>query len=87
MKANLKSFIKERNAMLKKCDVNELRKFIADRPEWYREDFRNRISEASDAVLKITLHKMIVNVPTLPKELREKSAFWLVLNGFDLNIN
>lgn len=86
MKANAKIFVKERDKMLKKCDVNELRKFITDHPEWYSEMFRHAISKASDEVLKITLHKMIVNVPKLPKELREKSAYWLVLHGYDLNI-
>ena len=86
MRANLKKFVKERNEMLLKCDVNELRKFVTNRPEWYGEDFRNKIREASDEVLKITLHKMIVNVPKLPKNLREKSAFWLILHGYDLNI-
>lgn len=85
MKASTKLFVKERNQMLKKCDVNELRKFVTDHPEYYGKEFRNAISEASEEALKIALHKMIVNVPKLPKKLREKSAFWLVLHGYDLN--
>lgn len=87
MKASIKKWVKERNEMLKKCDVNELRKFINNHPEMYDEIFTEAINTASDEVLKITLHKMIVNVPKLPKELREKSAYWLVLHGYDLNIN
>ena len=86
MKANLKRLAKERNEMLKKCDVNELRKFINAHPEHYGEMFRNAINNASDEVLKITLHKMIVNVPKMPKQMRKNSAFWLVTHGYDLNI-
>ena len=87
MKANIKKWVKERDEMLKKCDVNELRKFINAHPETYGKEFRNAINKASDDVLKITLHKMIVNGPKLPKDLREKSAFWLISHGYDLNIN
>lgn len=58
MKASLKRLAKERNEMLKKCDVNELRKFINAHPEHYGEMFRNAINNASDEVLEITLHKM-----------------------------
>ena len=87
MRANLKKWVKERNEMLKKCDINELRKFIAEHPETYGEMFRETISKASDAVLEITLHKMIVNVPKLPKDLRDKSALWLLVHGYDLNIS
>lgn len=87
MKANIKKWVKERDEMLKKCDVNELRKFINAHPETYGEMFRNAINKASDDVLKITLHKMIVNAPKLPKDLREKSAFWLISHGYDLNTN
>lgn len=85
MKASIKKFVKERNEMLKKCDVNELRKFINERPGMYGKNFIEAINTVSDAVLEITLHKMIVNVPKLPKKLRNKSAFWLVTHGYDLN--
>lgn len=87
MNANIKKWVKERNDMLKKCDVSELRKFINNHPETYSKMFIEAINKASDEVLKITLHKMIVNVPKLPKKLRDKSAYWLVLHGYDLNVN
>lgn len=87
MNANIKKYVKERDEMLLKCDVNELRKFINTHKELYRPDVLTSMNASSDEVLTITLHKMIVNVTTLPRKLREKSAWWLVLHGFDLHIN
>lgn len=86
MDGKIKKFVKERNEMLKKCDINELKWFINAHADCYGAMFINSINKASDEVLTITLHKMIVNVPKLPKQLREKSAYWLVLHGFDLNV-
>ena len=85
MKANLKRLAKERNEMLKKRDVGELRKFITSHPEAYSAEFRQDIESANDKALEIALHKMIVNVPKLPKKLRKDSAFWLAIHGYDLN--
>lgn len=85
MNFNTKKFVKERDEMLKKCDVNELRKFVSSHTDCYDPMFIARINNVSDEVLTVTLHKMIVNVPKLPKDLREKSAYWLVLHGYDLN--
>lgn len=85
MNFNVKKFVKERDEMLKKCDVNELRKFIKSHTDCYDPVLIGQICNASDEVLTVTLHKMIVNVPKLPKDLREKSAYWLVLHGYDLN--
>jgi hypothetical protein len=85
MKANIKKFVRERNEMLKKCNVTELRKFINKYKDTYGAEFVARINAAPDPILEITLHKMIVNVPKLPKALREKSAVWLLMRGYDLN--
>ena len=85
MNGKIKKFVRERDEMLKKCDVNELRKFINAHTDCYDAMFIATINKASDEVLTVTLHKMIVNVPKLPKDLREKSAYWLVLHGYDLN--
>lgn len=87
MKANRKTYVKERNEMLKKCDVSEYRKFVNAHKAQFSAEYLERFNAAPDEVLKISLHKMIVNVPSLPKELREKSAFWLILHGYDLNVN
>ena len=82
---DIKRFVKERNEMLKKRKVSELRKFVNDHAELYGAEFVKNINAAPDVVLKITLHKMIVNVPSLPKAMRDKNARWLYLRGFDLN--
>lgn len=87
MKANLKKYVKERNEMLKKCSVSEFRKFVNTHKQQYSAEYLSAFNAAPDEVLKISLHKMIVNVPSLPKELREKSAFWLIMHGYDLNVN
>lgn len=86
MKAQIKRYVKERDEMLKKCDVTELRKFVNAHKGFYSAEFITAINAASDEVLIVTLHKMIVNVPKLPEELRSKSATWLITHGFDLNI-
>lgn len=86
MKANVKKYVKERNEMLKKCSVTEFRKFVNNHKGLYTQEYIDSFNKAADEVLEIALHKMIVNVPSLPKKLREKSAFWLVLHGCDLNI-
>ena len=86
MKVQIKRYVKERDEMLKKCDVNELRKFVNDHKEAYSAEYLTAFNAASDEVLTVTLHKMIVNVPKLPKELRDKSALWLISHGYDLKI-
>lgn len=86
MKALIKKYVKERNEMLKKCNVNELRKFVNEHKQLYSGDFVEQFINASDYVAEITLHKMIVNVPNLPQGLRERSALWLGLHGFSLEI-
>jgi hypothetical protein len=85
-KQNMKKLVRERNNMLKKCDVNELRRFVRNNAQIYHEDFVLAIELASDQVLEATLHKMIVNVPSLPRRLREKSAEWLFKRNMDLNV-
>lgn len=85
MRASLKKYIKERNEMLKKRSVAEYRKFVNDHRQMFTEEYITAFNQAKDEVLEIALHKMIVNVPSLPKAQREKSAFWLALHGYDLN--
>lgn len=86
MKAAIKKYVKERDEMLKKCDVNELRRFVETHKQYFSKEFAYNFSMASNEVVEITLHKMIVNVYTLPEELRTKSALWLALRGYDTHI-
>lgn len=86
MKANFKAFVKERDEMLKKCSVEELRKFVNDHKKEYGPEYVERFNNAHALVQEITLHKMIVNVPKLPEEVRAFSAFWLGIHGCDLKI-
>lgn len=87
MKANLKTYVKERNKMLKKRSVKEYRKFVNSHKEQFSAEYLSAFNAAPDEVLTISLHKMIVNVPTLPNEMRKDSAFWLITHGYDLNVN
>ena len=87
MKSAIKQYVKERNEMLKKCNVSALRQFVNEHKGYYSAEYLEKFNKASDEVLQVTLHKMIVNVPKLPKELRENSAYWLILHGFSLEIN
>lgn len=86
MNRELKRYVKERDEMLRKVSVPELRKFIKEHAMYFEPAFAENINNASDEVLKITLHKMIVNVTSMPKELRETSAWWLRLHGFSVDV-
>lgn len=87
MRANLKKYAKERDKMLKKCSVSEYRKFIHEHKQSFSKEFISAFDQATDEVLEISLHKMIVHAVKLPKNMRDRSAQWLVTRGFDLNIN
>lgn len=84
---SLRRYVKQRDKMLKKCSVEELKKFIKKHSEVYSKEFISQFENVDDEVLEITLHKMIVNVVSLPIELRVKSKDWLTSKGYDLKIN
>lgn len=86
MRARLKKYSKERDEMLKKRSVAEYRKFINDHKDFYTPSYIDDFNKAPDDLLEVALHKMIVNAPRLPKDLRDKSAFWLLSHGYDLYI-
>lgn len=86
MNAIIKKYVKDRDEMLKKCDVAELEKFIRSHAQFYTQGFADSFSKARTEVKEATLHKMIVNAVKLPKDLRDKSALWLVTHGFGLDI-
>ena len=87
MQAQIKQYVKERDKMLQKCDVTELRKFVNAHKHLYSAEYLSAFNAASDEVLEITLHKMIVNAIKLPQRLRHKSALWLVTHGYNTKIN
>lgn len=83
---NIQKYVKERDEMLLKCSVDELKKFIGKYEEYYNPMFVDAIARAKDEVLEITLHKMIIHCTNLPFDFRQKSADWLLDRGYDLEI-
>lgn len=83
---NLKQYVKERDEMLLKRDVGELRKFAINHKHNLNPDIRLALISATDEVLEITLHKMIVNCTNLPFNFRQQSADWLLDRGYNVGI-
>lgn len=83
---NIQKYVKERDEMLLKCSVDELKTFIGKYEEYYNPMFVDVIARAKDEVLEITLHKMIIHCTNLPFDFRQKSADWLLDRGYDLEI-
>lgn len=84
---NIKEFVIERDEMLMKCSVEELRKFVKKNAgKYYDEAFAKKFETASDEVATITLHKMIANAVLLPIEMRENSALWLLERGYKVTL-
>lgn len=79
---NIQKYKKKRDEMLLKCDPEELRKFVRDNAEQFDEHFVKAITAAPVSILELTLHKMIVNVKSLPKSRRNESAKWLWDRGY-----
>ena len=77
-------YAKERDAMLLKGSVEELKKFIAKYEEHYNPMMVDALARAKDEVLEITLHKMIIYCVNLPFDYRQKSADWLLDRGYSL---
>lgn len=82
----IEKYAKERDEMLLKRSVAELRTFINKHAEHYDPIFIDAINAAPDAILEITVHKMIVNCTNLPFEFRTESAFWLLDRGYNLEV-
>ena len=79
---DVEKFVKERDEMLLKRDVNELRKFVCEHTDYYEPFYIVAINAASDEVLEITWHKMIANVTSLPIDFCEESVKWLLERGY-----
>jgi hypothetical protein len=82
----IKEYVKARDEMLMKCSVAELRKFIAEHEQCFSLMFVDAIARASDEILEMTLHKMIVNCTSLPFDFRQKSADWLLDKSLNLEL-
>ena len=83
---NIEKYVKERDKMLLKCSVAELKKFIAKYEKYYNPMMVDALARAKDEVLEITLHKMIIHCVNLPFDYRQKSADWLLDRGYRLNL-
>ena len=82
---NIEKYVKERDEMLLKGSVAELKKFIAKYEEYYNPMMIDALARAKDEVLEITLHKMIIHCVNLPFDYRQKSADWLLDRGYSLD--
>ena len=83
---NIEKYVKERDEMLLKGSVAELKKFIAKYEEYYNPMMVDALARAKDEVLEITLHKMIIHCVNLPFDYRQKSADWLLDRGYNLHL-
>ena len=83
---NIEKYVKERDKMLLKGSVAELKKFIAKYEEYYNPMMIDALARAKDEVLEITLHKMIIHCVNLPFDYRQKSADWLLDRGSSLDL-
>lgn len=82
----IKQYVKERDEMLLKCSVDELRKFAKEHKHILGKGFVKAFRNAPDKVVEITLHKVIVNCTNLPFDFRQKSADWLLDRGYRLEL-
>ena len=83
---NIEKYAKERDEMLLKGSVAELKKFIAKYEEYYNPMMVDALARAKDEVLEITLHKMIIHCVNLPFDYRQKSADWLLDREYSLDL-
>ena len=83
---NIEKYVKERDEMLLKGSVAELKKFVAKYKQYYSPMIANSMAKAKDEVLEITLHKMIIHSVNLPFDYRQKSADWLSDRGYSLDL-
>lgn len=78
----LERFVRERDEMLLKCSVEELKHFVVNHAKEYGEDFVEAFLLAGDLIQEVTLHKMIAAVTTMPVHMRRDSMAWLTEHGY-----
>ena len=83
---NIEKYVKERDEMLLKGSVAELKKFVKKYEQYYSPMIANSMARAKDEVFEITLHKMIIHCVNLPFDYRQKSADWLLDRGYSLDL-
>ena len=76
-KFDIEKYVKERDEMLLKGSVNELKKFIAEHETYYDLMFVDIIARAKNDILEKILHTMIINCTNLSEDYRQKSVEWL----------
>lgn len=79
---DIKKYVKERDEMLLKRSVSELRKFAKTHAAFFSKEYLESFEKASDEVVEITLHKMIANGTSLPEEFVKESIVWLLERGY-----
>jgi hypothetical protein len=83
----IRKYVRDRDEMLLKRDVNELRKFVKKNKKFFDKEYLENFEKASDEVLEITLHKMIVSVTSLPMDFQNESLVWLLERGYSPTIS
>lgn len=83
----IRKYVQNRDEMLLKRDVNELRKFVKENKKFFDKEYLDNFEKASDEVLEITLHKMIVSVTSLPMDFQNESLVWLLERGYSPTIS
>lgn len=73
--AEVKEFVAERNAMLERGDLTELRAFM--------EKWNPEMPPLSSEVAEVTLHKSRTAALGLPEDMRRKSNRWLFDRGYE----
>lgn len=79
---SIREYVKEKNEMLLKCSVEELKKFVRKYKKFYSKEYLENFEKADDKLLEVTLHKLIANSFDLPENFIMKSVEWLEKNGF-----
>lgn len=78
----IEKFVRDRDEMLLRGSVEELKHFMINHAKEYGEDFVEAFLLAGDLVQEATLHKMIAVVTTMPVHMRRDSMAWLTEHGY-----
>ena len=82
----IKKFVKERDKMLCRCSVDELRKFVNNNADLYGLDFVEVFNLMNDEIAEATMYKMIYHCTNIPLNIRERAVKWLTEHNFSLEV-
>lgn len=82
----MSDYIKERNEALKHLSVKEFRNFVNEHASIYPKGFVDHFNNASDEVVRVTMHKMRANATGLSPRVRGYSKQWLEDRGYSAKI-